>query len=82
MNAEEIFVRLSQEERLTLLERLIRAEHERSADEIVTVLGIAQSTTSHHLRILKDAHLITADKRGRNVFYTLTEPVLEMELAS
>ncbi len=73
------FNALADETRLKIVKLLV--EHERSVDEIVTVLGIAQSTTSHHLRVLKDAHLISADKRGRKVFYALTEPVIEMELA-
>ena len=39
-------------------------------DELVQVLGIAQSTTSHHLRVLKEAGLIQGDNRGRNAYYS------------
>jgi hypothetical protein len=35
------------------------------------IMGIAQSTTSHHLRVLKEANMIQGEKRGRNIFYSL-----------
>jgi len=40
----------------------------------VEFLGAAQSTTSHHLRVLKDANLIKGEKRGRNTYYSLVSP--------
>ena len=32
-------------------------------------LGLSQPTVSHHLRILREAGLVTGDRRGRWVFY-------------
>jgi len=43
----------------------------RSVDELTQILDAAQSTISHHLRVLKDAGLIQADKRGRSVYYSI-----------
>ncbi len=45
-----------------------------TVDEIVAELGVAQSTTSHHLKILKDANLIKGEKQGRNIYYSLVIP--------
>ncbi|MFN8626182.1 MAG: metalloregulator ArsR/SmtB family transcription factor [Candidatus Binatia bacterium] len=33
--------------------------------------AMTQPSVSHHLRILKDAGLVTADKRGREVYYRI-----------
>ena len=44
--------------------------------EITTLLGLAASTTSKHLFILRQARLIESIKNGRWVYYRLpTEPV-------
>jgi ArsR family transcriptional regulator len=36
-------------------------------------LGLSQATTSHHMKILVDAGFVTAEKRGRWTYYTLSE---------
>ena len=41
--------------------------------DISTVLGMSMSAVSHQLRILKDAHLITARRDGRQIFYSLCD---------
>ena len=51
--------------------------------EITAILGLAVSTTSKHLRILKNANLIFEQKEGKWVNYHLNkatrlEPVKEM----
>lgn len=74
-----VFGALADETRLKIVKLL--AERERSVDEIAALLAIAQSTTSHHLRVLKDAQLIAAEKRGRNMFYSLTEPLADVQVA-
>ena len=38
-------------------------------------LDTPQSTVSHHLRILKEAWLVRAEKRGRSIFYSLNQMV-------
>ena len=35
--------------------------------------GMSQSLLSHHLADLRDAELVTAEKRGAKVYYQLTE---------
>ena len=42
------------------------------ACDLVTHLGLAQPTVSHHMRLLTHAGLVTATKRGRWVHYALS----------
>jgi DNA-binding transcriptional ArsR family regulator len=41
--------------------------------EITTLLGLAASTTSKHLFVLREAHLIESIKKGRWVYYRLPQ---------
>ena len=40
-------------------------------------LGITQSTLSHHLKRLTDAHLVIREQRGRWAHYRLNGPVVD-----
>ena len=42
-----------------------------SVTEIHTKLGIQQSTTSHHLGILKDKDVLISKRNGKNTYYSL-----------
>jgi DNA-binding transcriptional ArsR family regulator len=44
--------------------------------EIHELLGIEQSTTSHHLGILKDKGVLCAKREGKNTFYYLKYEIL------
>ncbi len=48
-------------------------EQPQQVSNLVEILKISQPLVSHHLRLLKDARLLKADKQGRNVFYTLSD---------
>jgi len=39
--------------------------------ELTTKIGVSQPTVSHHLAILRDAGLVTAEREGRETYYTL-----------
>jgi len=41
------------------------------ACDVEAFLGVAQSTVSHHMRLLVDAGLVHAEKRGRWTYYRL-----------
>ena len=64
-----VFGALGDETRINIIKLL--SEGERSVEELTQILDAAQSTISHHLRVLKDAGLVQADKRGRMVFYSI-----------
>lgn len=66
------FAALADPVRLRLLSMLASAPAgEVCACELVEPSGRSQPTVSHHLRILTEAGLITGDKRGRWVWYTV-----------
>jgi DNA-binding transcriptional ArsR family regulator len=44
-----------------------------SVNDIVAELNVAQPTVSHHLKILKSAGLVTSERLGRQVLYTLDQ---------
>lgn len=48
-----------------------------SVSEIHTKLGIEQSTTSHHLGILKDKGVLLSQREGKNTFYYIKDINLE-----
>jgi hypothetical protein len=68
----QMFNGLADETRVKIVKLLSKGEF--TVDELVEFLGAAQSTTSHHLRVLKEANLIRGEKRGRNIYYSLVEP--------
>ena len=41
--------------------------------EIVEIVGVKQSTVSHHLTILKDAGLVNARSEGKHTYYELNQ---------
>jgi len=63
---------LADETRVRIVKLLSKGEF--TVDELMEFLGTAQSTTSHHLRVLKEANLIVGEKRGRNIYYSLVSP--------
>lgn len=60
-----------------LLERHIE-NSEISVSEIVAQLGISQPTVSKHLKVLRDAELVTVREEGQHRFYSLDPEPLEM----
>jgi len=40
--------------------------------DVQDLLGLSQPTTSHHMKILVDAGLVDAEKRGKWTYYTLS----------
>jgi len=44
--------------------------------EIHELLGIEQSTTSHHLGILKDKGVLCSRREGKNTYYYLKHDIL------
>ena len=47
------------------------------ACDITTHLGLSQPTVSHHMRLLVQAGLVTATRRGKWMVYTLNTPGFE-----
>ena len=45
--------------------------------DVETFLGVSQPTVSHHMKILVQAGLVRAEKRGRWVFYEIAPDAFE-----
>ena len=69
------FAALADGTRRHLLEQLATAD--RPVSELVTGLDISQAAVSQHLRILREAGLVTARKQGRHRYYELRPAALE-----
>lgn len=69
------FHALSDETRLGIVQLLSHGE--RCVCELQDVLGAAQSRLSFHLKILKDAGLLTDRRDGRWVYYALNGEALD-----
>ena len=63
------FAALADATRRHLLERL--AGSDLAVCELMTDLEISQAAVSQHLRVLREAGLVTARQNGRNVYYQL-----------
>lgn len=66
------FAALADPARLRVISILAAAEEgEVCVCDLVEPLGKAQSTVSHHLKVLGDAGLVVGDRRGKWVWYSL-----------
>ena len=71
-----IFKALADETRLALLERLAAAGSAQCACHIESWFDLSQPTMSHHLKVLRDAGLVTSERRGTWIFYALDKRAL------
>jgi DNA-binding transcriptional ArsR family regulator len=70
--ATALFHALAEPSRLAILEHLFLGDHR--VVDLVTHLGLAQSTVSGHLACLRDCGLVTHRAVGRSSYYSLTDP--------
>ena len=71
----DIFKALNDETRRRIIELL--KEKDMDAGEIAEKFKISKPSISHHLDILKRADLITSEKRGQHIIYSLNTSILE-----
>ena len=69
------FRALADENRLKILDLLRGGE--RCVCELTAALDVGQSLLSHHLRVLKDAGLVTDRREGRWAYYALDGEAFE-----
>ena len=62
--------------RLRMLATLARADDEVCVCDFTDALPLNQPTVSHHLRILREAALVTCERRGTWVYYRLATDAL------
>ncbi len=74
--AARLFRALADESRLAIL-RQLRDEGEVCACDFRACCVVAQPTVSHHLKVLREAGLVTSEKHGLEVRYRLNPHALE-----
>lgn len=57
--------------------RQLAAETETCACDFTTCCDVGQPTVSHHLRVLREAGVVTAERRGQWIFYRLDPSTAE-----
>ncbi len=63
----DVFNAIAEPQRRAILDLLAREE--RSVNDVVSVLGLAQPSISKHLRVLREVGLVNARRDGRQVWY-------------
>ncbi len=72
--AQRFFKVLGDESRLRILQAL--GTDERSVSEILDRTRLPQTLASFHLRILREAGVVAAERRGSFIYYRLGDPSL------
>ena len=75
-----LFHGFSDRSRLRILEALI--DGERRVGDIAEATGLTQSNASTHLGCLWDCGLVARERRGREVYYRLTDGVADVFAAA
>lgn len=73
--AAELFKILSVDKRIEIIERLKCGSM--TVNALAEMLGITPSAVSQHLRVLKAAGLVTNEREGYFIRYSLNEETLE-----
>lgn len=68
---EEVFQVLANEKRLEIIQLLRSGE--RNVSEMLTMLGLRQANLSQHLSLLKKTGLLVSVKKGREIYYRLSD---------
>jgi DNA-binding transcriptional ArsR family regulator len=69
LNREDAFRAVSDPSRRAILDELARGE--RTVTELCALFDVTQSAVSQHLRVLRDAGLVTPRLDGRHRYYRL-----------
>ncbi len=67
----ETFGLLADPTRLSIV--VVCMEREVPAGDIADELGLSASLVSHHLRLLRAARMLRAERRGKQVFYSMAD---------
>jgi ArsR family transcriptional regulator len=70
----EIFKALGHPTRLQIVEKL--ADGEECVCILLEMFNVDVSTLSRHLSVLKNAGILSDERRGKNIFYSLTCPCI------
>lgn len=68
----DVFKALSNANRLLIVDALSKGEH--CVADLTELVGLDISTVSNHLAVLRGVGLVTDERRGTQVFYSLRNP--------
>lgn len=71
---------LSSEKRLEILHRLIHGP--KTVEQLTNMTDMTTANTSRHLQVLKEASLVTMEKEGKYVRYSVSTPTVEKLLST
>ena len=57
--------------RLSIVQQLVACDDSVCACDFVECCTVSQPTISHHLKVLRDAGVVTSERRGTNIVYSL-----------
>jgi ArsR family transcriptional regulator, arsenate/arsenite/antimonite-responsive transcriptional repressor len=77
----KVFVALGDEHRQRILLTFDKGER-LTVGQIAQVATLSRPAVSHHLKILRDAGVLLAERAGREVYLRINRPVLEQTLQS
>jgi ArsR family transcriptional regulator len=75
--AQRISKALSDPNRVMIIQQIKKKDDVLYCCDIHEVIDLAQPSICHHLKLLTDAEIISSEKEGRNVKYTLNKDVLD-----
>lgn len=74
---EELFKALGNINRLLLIYSLASGEVEKvNVTEMAKIMGLTQPAASQHLKVLKTAEILIANKQGNQIYYTFNQTAL------
>ncbi len=68
----ELFRSFSDTSRVRILSALI--EQEMNTSRLAELIGLSESAVSHHLRGLRQMHIVQARRDGKEVYYSVVDP--------
>lgn len=77
----KVFTALGDEHRQRILLTFERGER-LNVSQIVAVSTLSRPTVSHHLKILREAEVLSSEKIGKEVFFWVNKPFLEDTFAN
>jgi ArsR family transcriptional regulator, lead/cadmium/zinc/bismuth-responsive transcriptional repressor len=70
----ELFRAFSDTSRVRILSAIIEQDVNISA--LAEMVGVTESAVSHHMRGLRQMHIVQARREGKEVYYSVTDPHL------
>jgi ArsR family transcriptional regulator len=68
----ELFRAFSDTSRVRIMSALL--DGEKNVGTLAELVGISESAVSHHMRGLRQTHIVTARRDGKEVYYSITDP--------